>query len=117
MPRPAPLVEVDISALTRAEWLKILWGVLTRGARYTIPPLLIIVGTIAVFGLVVALIALKVGVSPKTVEENEVVFEIAGDLLSAVVGVYAFARNLRALPKLHLGRYRFALVRCDESSR
>ena len=43
-------------------------------------------------------------------------FEIVGDLLSAVIGIYVFARNLRSLPKLQLGPYRFALVRSDEPS-
>jgi hypothetical protein len=109
-----PLVEVDVADLTRAEWAKIVWGVLVRGSRYTIPPLLIIIVTVAVFGLVVAVIALKVGVSAQSIEEYQFVFEITGDLLSAAIGVYAFTRNLRALPRLRLGAYRFALVRSDE---
>ena len=116
MPYEAPLVEVDVSGLTRAEWAKIVWGVLWRGSRYTLPPLLVIVVTVAVFGLVVAIIAFKVGLSPETVQEYELVFEIVGDLLSAGVGVYVFARNLRSLPRLRLGSYRFALVRSDEAS-
>jgi len=112
----APLVEVDVSDLTRAEWAKIVWGVLWRGSRYTLPPLLVIVVMVGVFGLVVGIIAFKVGLSPDTVEEYGLVFEIVGDLLSAVVGVYVFARNLRSLPRLRLGSYRFALVTCDEPS-
>jgi len=112
----APLVEVEVSDLTRAEWARIVWGVLVRGSRYTLPPLAIIVVTVAVFGLVVGIIALKVGLSPQTIEAYEVVFEIVGDLLSAVIGVYVFARNLRTLPRLPLGPYRFALVRSDESA-
>ena len=116
MPYEAPLVEVDISDLTRTEWAKIVWGVLWRGSRHTLPPLLVIVVTVAVFGLVVAIIAFKVGLSPETVQEYELVFEIVGDLLSAGVGVYVFARNLRSLPRLRLGSYRFALVRSDEPS-
>jgi len=116
MPYEAPLVEVDISDLTRTEWAKIVWGVLWRGSRHTLPPLLVIVVTVAVFGLVVAIIAFKVGLSPETVQEYELVFEIVGDLLSAGVGVYVFARNLRSLPRLRLGSYRFALVRSDEAS-
>ncbi len=114
MAHAAPLVEVDVADLTRAEWVKIVWGVLVRGSRHTLPPLLIIIVTVAVFGLVVAVIALKVGISAQSIEEYEFVFEIAGDLLSAVIGIYAFTRNLRALPRLRLGPYRFALVRSDE---
>lgn len=114
MPYEAPLVEVDVSDLTRAEWAKIVWGVLVRGSRYTLPPVLAIVATVAIFGLVIAVLAVKVGISPETIEEYEFVFEIAGDILSAVIGLYAFVRNLHALPKLRLGPYRFALVRSDE---
>jgi hypothetical protein len=84
-----------------------------RGSRYALPPLLIIVVAVAVFGLVVALIAYTAGLSPETIEEYELVFEIVGDLLSVVVAAYVFARNLRSLPKLRLGPYRFALVRSD----
>jgi|SRR4030095_71269 hypothetical protein len=114
MPYEAPLVEVDVSDLTRAEWAKIVWAVLVRGSRYTLPPLLVIVVTVAIFGLVIAILAFKVGISPQTFEEYQFVFEIVGDLLSVVVGVYAFARNLHSLPRLRLGSYRFALVRNDE---
>src|SRR5262245_34992078 len=108
MPYEPPLVEVDVSDLSRADWAKIVWGVLWQGSRHTLPPLLIIVVTVVVFGLVVAIIAFKAGLSPETVEQYELVFEILGDLLGAVVGVYAFARNLRSLPRLRLGSYRFA---------
>ena len=111
-----PLVEIDISNLTRTEWAKIVWGVLVRGSRYTLPPLLIIVVTVAIFGLVVGIIAFKVGVSPQTIEEYQFVFEIVGDFLSGAIGVYVFARNLRSLPRLRLGPYRFALVRSDAAS-
>jgi ABC-type antimicrobial peptide transport system permease subunit len=116
MAREAPLVEVDPSHLTRAEWARILWGVLLRGSRYTLPPLLVVIVTLAVFGVVVGIIALKVGISPHVIEQYDFVFELVGDLLSAVIGIYVFARNLRSLPKVQLGRYRFALVRSDEPS-
>ena len=116
MAHEAPLVEVDASHLTRAEWARILWGVLLRGSRYTLPPLLVVIVTLAVFGVVVGIIALKVGISPQAFEQYDFVFEIVGDLLSAVIGIYVFARNLRSLPKVQLGRYRFALVRSDEPS-
>jgi len=111
MPGEAPLVEVDVANLTRAEWTTIVWGVLWRGSRYTIPPLVAIVVTVAVFGLVVAAIWLSIGLSPETFERYEPIFEVIGDLLSAAIGVYVFARSLRTLPKLQLGAYRFALVR------
>jgi len=113
MPSKAPLVEVDIAKLPRTEWTKIVWAVLLRGWRYTFPPLLMMVLALTVFGVVVALIAVKAGLSPETVKEHEIVFELIGDVLGAAVGVYVFARNLRALPKLRLGAYRFALVRTD----
>ena len=116
MAHEAPLVEVDTSHLTRAEWARILWGVLLRGSRYTLPPLLVVIVTLAVFGVVVGIIALRVGISPQAIEQYDFVFEIVGDLLSAVIGIYVFARNLRSLPKLQLGPYRFALVRCGDPS-
>ena len=87
-----------------------------RGSRYTLPPLLVVIVTLAVFGVVVGIIALKVGISPQVIEQYAFVFEIVGDLLSAVIGIYVFARNLRSLPKVQLGRYRFALLRSDEPS-
>ena len=43
-------------------------------------------------------------------------YELVGDLLTGVIGMYVFARNLRLLPKLQLGPYRFALVRNDQAS-
>jgi hypothetical protein len=116
MAHEAPLVEVDTSHLTRAEWARILWGVLLRGSRYTLPRLLVVIVTLAVFGVVVGIIALRVGISPQAIEQYDFVFEIVGDLLSAAIGIYVFARNLRSLPKLQLGPYRFALVRSDEPS-
>jgi len=116
MAHEAPLVEVDTSHLTRAEWARILWGVLLRGSRYTLPPLLVVIVTLAVFGVVVGIIALRVGISPQAIEQYDFVFEIVGDLLSAVIGIYVFASNLRSLPKLQLGPYRFALVRCGDPS-
>jgi len=112
----APLVEVDPAHLTRAEWTRIVWGVLWRGSRYTLPPLLVVIVTLAVFGVVVGMIALKVGFSVEAFAEYEFVFEIVGDLLTAVIGIYVFAHNLRSLPNLKLGPYRFALVRCDAAS-
>src|SRR5262245_54580691 len=108
-----PLVEVDTSLLTRSEWTRIVWDILLRGSPYTLPPLLVVVLILGVFGAVVAIIALKVGLSPKIVEEYDFVFDIVGDLLSALIGIYVFAHNLRLLPKLQLGPYRFALVRSD----
>lgn len=116
MPSETPLVEVDVADLTRAEWAKIVWGVLVRGSRSTPSPVLVIVVTVAVFGLVVAMIAYTAGLSAETIEDYGLVFELAGDLLSIVIGVYVFARSLRSLPKLRLGPYRFALVRSDEPS-
>lgn len=113
MTHQAPLVEVDPSQLTRAEWAKILWGVLLRGSPYTLPTLLVVIVTLAVFGVVIGIIALKVGFSPEVIERYEFVFEIVGDLLTAVLGIYVFARNLRLLPKLPLGPYRFALVKSE----
>jgi hypothetical protein len=112
----AKLVEVDPAQLTRAEWTSILWGILLRGSPYTLPPLLVIIVTLAVFGVVIGVLALEVGLSPQIVEQYDFVFEIVGDLLTAVIGIYIFARNLRSLPKLQLGPYRFALVRSDEPS-
>jgi hypothetical protein len=61
MAHEARLVEIDASHLTRAEWARILWGVLLRGSRYTLPPLLVVIVTLAVFGVAVGMIALKVG--------------------------------------------------------
>ena len=84
-----------------------------RGAPYTLPPLVIVIVTLAVFGVVVGIFALEVGISPQLIEQYDFVFEIVGDLLGAVIGVYVFARNLRLLPKLQLGSYRFALVRSE----
>jgi hypothetical protein len=116
MPREAPLVEVNVADLTRSEWTKIVWGVLWRGSRYTLPPVVAVVVTVAVFGMVVAAIWLSLGLSPETLARYEPVFDVVGDLLSAAIGVYVFARNLRTLPHLQLGAYRFALVRNDEPS-
>lgn len=114
MAHEVPLVEVDTSHLTRAEWTRIVWGVLLRGSPYTLPPLLVVIVTLAVFGVVVGIIALKLGISLQVIEQYDFVFDIVGDLLSAVIGIYMFARNLRLLPNLPLGPYRFALVRSDE---
>lgn len=116
MSHETPLVEVDPAQLTRSEWRKILWAILLRGSPYTLPPLLIVIVTLAVFGTVIGIIALEVGLSPEVFERYEIVFEIVGDLLTAVLGIYVFARNLRALPKLQIGPYRFALVRSDQLS-
>jgi hypothetical protein len=113
MPSDAPLVEVNVADLTRSEWTKIVWGVLWRGSRYTLPPLVAVVVTVAVFGMVVAAIWLSIGFSPETLAQYELVFDIVGDLLSAAIGVYVFARNLRTLPRVQVGAYRFALVRND----
>jgi hypothetical protein len=77
--------------------------------------LLVVIVTLAVFGVVVGIIALKLGISLQVIEQYDFVFEIVGDLLSAVIGIYVFARNLRLLPTLQLGPYRFALVRGDPS--
>ena len=114
MAHGAQLVEVDTSRLTRAEWTRIVWVVLLRGSRYTLPPLLVVIVTLAIFGVVVGIIALEVGISLQVIQQYDFVFEIVGDLLSAVIGIYVFARNLRLLPNLQLGPYRFALVRSDE---
>lgn len=107
------LEEVDVSQLTRGDWWRIVWGVLWRGSPYTLPPLLVVLVAVIIFGAVLAAIALQVGISPQTIEDNELTLELAGDLLGAVIGLYVFARNLRALPHLQLGPYRFALVRSD----
>jgi len=116
MPGEALLVEVNVADLSRREWATIVWGVLWRGSRYTLPPVLAVVVTVAVFGMVVAAIWLSIGLSPETVARYEWVFDIVGDLLSAAIGVYVFTRNLRTLPHLQLGAYRFALVRNDMRS-
>jgi hypothetical protein len=116
MAHEVPLEEVDPAQLTRAEWTRILWGVLWRGSPYTLPPLLVVIVTLAVFGVVIGIIALEVGISPEIIQQYDFVFEIVGDLLTAVIGIYVFARNLRSLPKLQLGPYRFALVRSDDPS-
>ena len=113
----APLVEVDPERLTRAEWASILWGILLRGSPYTLPPLIVIIVVLAVFGVVIGVLALEVGLSAEVVQQYDFVFEIVGDLLTAVIGIYVFARNLRLLPKLQLGPYRFALVRSVEPPR
>ena len=116
MANQEPLLEVDPSQLSRAEWGRILWGVLWRGSPYTLPLLLIVVVTLTVFGLVIGILALEVGLSAQVIQEYEFVFELVGDLLTGVIGMYVFARNLRLLPKLQLGPYRFALVRNDQAS-
>ena len=110
------LVEVDPEQLTRAEWRTILWGILWRGSPYTLPPLVVIVVVLGVFGVVIGVLAYEVGLSAEIVAQYDFVFEIVGDLLTAVIGIYVFARNLRLLPKLQLGPYRFALVRSTEPS-
>ena len=116
MSHEVPLVEVDASQLTRAEWARILWGILLRGSPYTLPTLVVVIVTVAVFGTMIGIIAASVGLTPEIVQQYEIVFEVVGDLLSAVLGIYVFARNLRLLPKLKLGPYRFALVRTAESA-
>ena len=73
-------------------------------------------GIAVVFGLVIGILALEVGLSAQVIQEYEFVFELVGDLLTGVIGMYVFARNLRLLPKLQLGPYRFALVRNDQAS-
>jgi hypothetical protein len=113
MAHDVSLVEVDPAQLTGAEWRQILWGILLRGSPYTLPPLLVVIVTLAVFGVVIGIIAFEVGISPEVIQQYDFVFEIVGDLLTAVIGIYVFARNLRLLPKLQLGPYRFALVRSD----
>ncbi|MGD9765292.1 MAG: hypothetical protein AB7V27_16455 [Candidatus Binatia bacterium] len=114
MPNEAPLVEVDIARLSRAEWVRLTWRVLVGASRYNLPPLLVIVVIVAVFGAIVAFIAYTAGLSAETIEEYELVFDVTGDLLSAAMGVYVFARSVRTLPNLALGPYRFALVKRDE---
>ncbi|MEO8524459.1 MAG: hypothetical protein ABI460_07055 [Caldimonas sp.] len=113
--RQPSLVEVDAAQLTRAEWRRILWGIL-RGSPYTLPSLLAVVVTLAVFGVVLGILALAVGLSPQVIQQYDFVFELVGDLLTAASGIYVFARNLRLLPKLQLGQYRFALVRSNPSA-
>src|SRR4029450_9339468 len=115
MAHEARLVEVDASHLTRAEWARILWGVLLRGSRYTLPPLLVVIVTLAVFGVGVGMIALKVGISPQGFEQSVFVFEIlhAAEFRHRHLRLRA---QPRSLPKLQLGPYRFALVRSDEPS-
>ena len=95
MANQEPLLEVDPSQLSRAEWGRILWGVLWRGSPYTLPLLLIVVVTLTVFGLVIGILALEVGLSAQVIQEYEFVFELVGDLLTGVIGMYVFARNLR----------------------
>ena len=112
----APLVEVDPAHLTNTEWTRIVWAVMWRGSRYTLPPLLAVIVTLSVFGVVIGIIALKVGFSVEAFAQYEFVFEIVGDLLTAVIGIYVFAYNLRSLPNVQLGPYRFALVRSDAGS-
>ncbi|MDX2165561.1 MAG: hypothetical protein SF182_00790 [Deltaproteobacteria bacterium] len=116
MPPDGPLVEVDPATLSRSEWAKLVWAVLWRGSRYTLPPLVAILVTVAVFGLVITAIGVTAGLSPEVLATYEPVFEITGDVLSGVIGMYVFARNLRVLPRLHLNGYRFAFVRDDAVS-
>src|SRR5262245_36408914 len=92
MAHEPPLVEVDASQLTRVEWARILWGILLRGSPYTLPSLLVVIVTLAAFGVVIGILAVKVGISPEVIQRYDFVFELVGDLLTAVMGIYVFAR-------------------------
>ena len=45
-------------------------GDLLRGSSHTLPPLVAVIVTLAVFGIVIGFLALEVGLSPEVIEQS-----------------------------------------------